>query len=114
MYQTLHEKLEILHYPLQPCDRFPNNERFPLLIYRELFDLSPEDDGEKLITDTFETNGWENTWTNGIYDFHHYHSTAHEVLGIAAGEALVNFGGTGGVIVPIAHGDIVVIPAGVA
>ena len=44
----------------------------------------------------FARNGWGGSWRNGIYPFHHYHSNVHEVLGIAAGEASVRFGGEGG------------------
>jgi long-chain acyl-CoA synthetase len=47
-------------------------------------------------------NGWSGTWRNGIYAFHHYHSTSHEVLGIAAGSAAVRFGGEGGATVRVA------------
>ncbi len=43
----------------------------------------------------------------------HYHSTAHEVLGIARGEAAVRFGGESGVTLRVRPGDVVVIPAGV-
>ena len=45
---------------------------------------------------------------------HHYHSTAHEVLGICGGSGLVRLGGETGVTVTVQPGDCVVIPAGVA
>ena len=62
----------------------------------------------------FAVNGWTGAWRNGIYDFHHYQSTAHEVLGVARGSAAVRFGGEKGETVTVAAGDVVVIPAGVA
>ena len=34
------------------------------------------------------------TWTWTVYDFHHYHSTAHEALVVATGEAVLMLGGT--------------------
>src|SRR5262249_6752569 len=52
-------------------------------------------------------------WRNGIFPFHHYHSTAHEVLGIARGEAEVRFGGEQGETLHVKAGDAVLIPAGV-
>lgn len=30
----------------------------------------------------FRKNNWTNSWRNGLYPFHHYHSTAHETLGL--------------------------------
>ncbi len=51
---------------------------------------------------------------DGIYSYHHYHSTAHEVLGVYQGGATVQFGGEKGPAVSVAAGDVVVIPAGVA
>lgn len=113
MYQTLHEKQTVVQHLLKDDGRFPNNEQLPLLIYPQFFDIIDEDGGA-LIEQTFRENGWLNTWQNGIYDYHHYHSTTHEVLGIAHGSAVVHFGGPSGVIVEIQHGDIVIIPAGVA
>ena len=61
----------------------------------------------------FAKNGWTNSWRDGIFDYHHYHSTAHEALGIAAGSATVRFGGENGETVGLTAGDVVAIPAGV-
>ena len=62
----------------------------------------------------FAANGWGGSWRNGIYSFHHYHSTAHEVLAVAHGRARVQFGGESGPKIDVQQGDVVVIPAGVA
>ncbi|BDP40899.1 hypothetical protein DAETH_08680 [Deinococcus aetherius] len=56
--------------------------------------------------------GWTNAWRNGIYGFHHYHSTAHEVLVIVRGQARVTLGGEGGPQVQVEEGDVLVLPAG--
>jgi uncharacterized protein YjlB len=62
----------------------------------------------------FADNGWSRSWRNGIYSFRHYHSCAHEVLGIATGTARVEFGGPTGVELSLQAGDAVLIPAGVS
>ena len=61
----------------------------------------------------FARHDWTNCWRNGIFTYHHFHSTSHEVLGIAAGEVRVAFGGPSGQEVSVRAGDVVVIPAGV-
>jgi|HigsolmetaAR203D_1030402.scaffolds.fasta_scaffold00066_81 uncharacterized protein YjlB len=88
----------------------PNNPHLPALIYRSVL-AEPGDPAafERL----FASHGWSGSWRNGIYAFHHYHSTAHEVLGIAAGKAMVQLGGENGTVVPIGPGDVILIPAGV-
>jgi uncharacterized protein YjlB len=93
---------------------FPNNPAHPLLVYRDAFDLRENDDPAAEIERVFMRNGWVGAWRNGIYDFAHYHSTAHEVLGCYGGWARVRFGGSHGVATKLSAGDAVVIPAGVA
>lgn len=85
----------------------PNNPTLPLLIYSQVFEASDD------IAEIFNQNNWTGTWRNGIFDYHHYHSTSHEVLGVAAGWAEVQLGGEKGESFKIQAGDMVVIPAGV-
>ncbi|MFM9938061.1 MAG: hypothetical protein ACKVP7_01030 [Hyphomicrobiaceae bacterium] len=87
----------------------PNNSARPLVVYRAAL---PTGSPERIIKH-FAANGWSNAWVNGIYPFHHYHATAHEVLGLAVGWAEVQFGGASGPIVRVEAGDAVLIPAGV-
>jgi uncharacterized protein YjlB len=65
-----------------------------------------------VIEDLFEANGWGGTWRDGIYDYVHYHSRIHEVLGIARGRGRVRFGGNKGRIFTLKAGDVAVLPAG--
>jgi uncharacterized protein YjlB len=90
----------------------PNNPVLPLVLYRGA--LAQSGDRAAAYERMFAQNGWPDAWRNGIYAHHHYHSTAHEVLGIAAGSAWVRRGGVSGKTVEMRAGDVVVIPAGVA
>lgn len=91
---------------------FPNSS-LPLLVYRHAVAV-PEQNQPEAFERLFASNGWRHSWRNGIYSYRHYHSTAHEVLGIYRGSARVEFGGEGGLVHDIKAGDVLVIPAGVA
>jgi uncharacterized protein YjlB len=93
-------------------DGFIPNNTLPLIVRRGAIQPSAPDPA-KAFENTFQKNGWSNSWRGGIYDYHHYHSNAHEVLGIVSGSASVLFGGEGGETVALTAGDVVVIPAGV-
>lgn len=97
---------DILHLPAAPP--FPNSRR-PVLLYRGALPADPA-----AMEQAFAASGWGNSWRNGIYRYHHFHSVAHEVLGIAAGRVTVRFGGPTGTEAALVAGDAVVIPAGVA
>ena len=97
---------------LEDDGAIPNNKRLPLLLYRQAVVL-PAQDPASVFEALFTANGWPAAWRNGVFPFHHFHSTAHEALGVFGGSATVCFGGEAGVEVTISAGDVVVIPAGV-
>jgi uncharacterized protein YjlB len=98
---------EQLH--LKPNGWMPNNT-LPVLLYRNALPASADlaSEMERLFT----ANGWPPQWRNGVYSFHHYHSTAHEVLGFAAGHANLILGGEGGTPITVHAGDIAALPTG--
>lgn len=90
---------------LPPGETMPNNT-LPVLIYAGAATDAAGFDR------LFAANGWGGRWHDGIYDFDHYHSNAHEVLGIAQGTATVQLGGDVGEAVEVRPGDVIVLPAG--
>ena len=94
-----------------PGEDVPNS-KLPLVLYRGA--LGNEGDLAVRCEEMFNAHSWPGSWRNGIYGHHHYHSNAHEVLGIARGAARVRLGGASGQTVELREGDVVVIPAGVA
>ena len=104
------EDIEPLTFAFADDGIVPNNP-LPFLVYKGAIDV---DSGhpEKTIEGLFGANGWGDMWRNGVYDYLHYHATAHEALGIARGRARVRFGGNSGKEIEIAAGDVAILPAG--
>ncbi len=90
----------------------PNNPHFPLIHYPGAVTLEPQYDPAAVFEVLFAAHGWDACWRNGIYDFLHFHTHAHEVLGIALGHAKVQFGGRRGRCLELKAGDVVILPAG--
>jgi uncharacterized protein YjlB len=84
------------------------NSQLPLLVYRQAVPADPA-----AIERLFTANRWPAAWRDAVHPFHHFHSDAHEVLGVASGSAKVRFGGPAGQVLEVSAGDVVVVPAGV-
>jgi uncharacterized protein YjlB len=60
----------------------PNNP-LPLVVYRRALRLDEAFDPAAIFEETFARHGWRKSWRDGIYDFRHFHTATHEVLGNA-------------------------------
>jgi uncharacterized protein YjlB len=92
----------------EPSAGIPNNPSLPVILRHGLEITTGPEACEQLFT----RNGWGGTWRDGIFPYHHFHSNAHEALGIVSGEATVQLGGPDGSQVRLLAGDVVVLPAG--
>lgn len=92
---------------------FPNNP-LPVLFYEHVLEgaLETPNFTAQDVRNLFEQNSYTNSWVNGIFERHHFHSTAHEVLACTKGEVQVQLGGPNGEIVTLLQGDVVLLPAG--
>jgi len=90
-------------------DTIPNHPRFPVLVYRGV-DAARE--GPGAVERLFAQHGWVGAWVDGVFDYHHFHSTSHEVLAVVAGRATIELGGPQGQAFEVDRGDVLVLPAG--
>lgn len=88
------------------------NSHLPVLIYRGLFDDSYES-CEQWLEDKFTGNGWVRTCNKPLFEYYHYHSNTHEVLGVCDGKGFLQLAADNGVRTEIVKGDVILIPAGV-
>ncbi len=105
-------RVEATAYRFEDDGAIPNNPELPFLVYQGALALGARD-AATVCERLFAAHRWSGAWRAGIYSFPHYHSTAHEVLGICRGRAEVRFGGGHGMVLTVQTGDVVVIPAGV-
>jgi uncharacterized protein YjlB len=84
------------------------NSPLPVLVFHDVEAAHDASTCEAL----FARHGWLGAWRDGIFSFQHFHSTAHEVLGIVSGQAAVVLGGPCGRRVEVRAGDVLVLPAG--
>jgi uncharacterized protein YjlB len=91
----------------------PNNPKFPALLYRGAVQLKGRRFPPEVVIDAlFDSNGWARSWRDTVYDFVHYHSQIHEVMGVARGSARIECGGVKGRVLSLRAGDVLVLPAG--
>ena len=94
---------------------FPNNDHLPVIVYRQVFE--DKSLAASKWEELFKKNNFGHSWRDGIYNYHHYHSTAHEALGCYAGHARVRLGGDNESVrrdIELNAGDCILIPTGVA
>ncbi|WP_435945433.1 cupin [Dryocola sp. BD586] len=93
----------------QPSGGVPNSA-LPLVLYHH---VSHEENLAEAFERLFASNGWPPRWRYPVFTYTHFHSNTHEVLGVFAGSAKIQFGGETGPVVDISRGNAVLIPAGV-
>jgi uncharacterized protein YjlB len=97
---------QVKSFFLNDAGDIPNNPDLPVIVYQGAFEDRLDMDAQ------FEQHNWTGTWTGDVYDYHHYHTNTHEVLGVKTGQATVLIGGDSGERLELKAGDVVVLPAG--
>jgi len=88
---------------------FPNSG-LPVIVYRNAIAGPVTTEAVRAM---FARNDWPPRWVDTIFDYYHYHSTAHEALGVVSGKGELAVGGPGERVLEIVQGDVVALPAGV-
>jgi uncharacterized protein YjlB len=107
----VHPEIEVVRIFRKDDGIFPNNESYPLILMKNAFSGRTEEEGRHLITKSGE---WTNPWTWGVFEYHHYHSKAWELLLCVQREANVQLGGVTGPTIQMKQGDLVYVPPGFA
>ena len=108
---------EVLTFRFGDDGHIPNNPTLPVLVYKRVAADAKAGSADELAAwfeKTWPQNGWRGAWRYGVYEFPHYHSTAHEVLGVYRGHASLRLGGSVGTTLVVEAGDMIVLPAGTA
>jgi uncharacterized protein YjlB len=105
------EAPRVIAHRLAADGGIPNHPRWPLLVYPGAVKVAGPDPAAAFEA-LFDANRWPAAWRNGVFPYHHFHTTAHEALGVYSGEVTVQFGGDGGIEITARPGDVVVLPAG--
>ncbi|TDM03612.1 cupin domain-containing protein [Macrococcus carouselicus] len=94
-------RYSLIHAPASPSA--PNHMILPVIVYSDVTE-NP--------ADLFKRNNWHQVWENGVFDYHHFHPNAHEVLGVKSGEAELLIGGENGQTLTVSKGNVLLLPAG--
>jgi uncharacterized protein YjlB len=108
--KTVYDIGNVAGFVLEDDGAFPSSI-LPVILYRREVNLAGTRPGD-LAEDLLCRHGWSGKWQNGIYNFRHFHSNAHEALIIARGYVKVGLGGNEGPAFDLSAGDAVVLPAG--
>ncbi len=111
--------MPINRQPIEPKTRYfeasgsdcPNNPQLPALIYPGVFEASSGPIADQFER-AFRDNGWTGCWRWSVHDYHHFHSNAHEALGVSKGSAKLQLGGEAGEAFDVSAGTLVILPAG--
>src|SRR3546814_8790867 len=86
-------------------------ERLSVEVYRGAVRAEGEKAPQAFET-LFADHDWPPQFRSTICDYHHYHSTTQEALGVFAGVARLALGGPGGRIIEVRAGDALLLPVG--